>query len=124
MITVFFHVKVKPSREAEFNAIAPRLTASSRQDDGCIEYVFHRRIGSPQEVVLYEQWRDQEALTAHIGRLVTEMGPPDDDPGLPETHVRRRLPKAFVDLFESAEPIRYEPVVDEAITSAVPGGDP
>ncbi len=122
MITVLFHVKVDPSKEAEFNAIAAELTTSSRQDDGCIAYVFHRRVGSPLEVVLYEQWRDQDALTAHIGRLVTEMGPPDDDPGLPETHVRRRLPKAFMDLFESAEPIRYEPVVDEAITSAVPGG--
>ncbi len=114
MITVLFHVKVKPSREAEFNAIAAELTASSRRDDGCIEYVFHRRIGSPQEVVLYEQWRDQEALTAHVGRLVRELGPPDDDPNLPETDVRRRLPKAFMDLFDAAEVIRYEPVVDQA----------
>ena len=122
MITVFFQVKVSPSREAEFNAIVAELTASSRQDDGCIEYVFHRRIGSPQEVVLYEQWRDQDALSAHIARLVSEMGPPDDAPGLPETHVRRRLPKAFMDLFDSAEPIRYEPVVDEALISSVYGG--
>jgi len=114
MITVLFHVRVKPSREAEFNTVAAELTASSRQDDGCIEYVFHRRVGSPQEVVLYEQWRDQDALSAHVGRLVRDIGPPDDDPSLPETDVRRRLPKAFMDLFDAAEVIRYEPVVDAA----------
>jgi len=122
MITVFFHVKVNPSREAQFNAIVAELTASSRQDDGCIEYVFHRRVGNPQEVVLYEQWRDQDALSAHVARLVRDMGPPDDDPRLPETDVRRRLPKALMDLFDSAEVIRYEPVVKQASIQPVSGG--
>lgn len=123
MITVLFHVVVNPSREAEFNSVAADLTASSRQDDGCIDYVFHRRIGSSREVVLYEQWRDQDALSAHVGRLITEMGPPDDDPNLSETDVRRRLPKAFMDLFESAEAIRYEPVVDQASMTSDSGGN-
>jgi quinol monooxygenase YgiN len=111
MITVLFQVTVLPEREAEFRSMVREMTESSRADDGCIDYIFYSRIGQPGEFVLYERWRDQESLNAHVARLRVEYGPADDDPSLPETHFRRRLPRSFMDLFSSAEAARYEAVL-------------
>jgi hypothetical protein len=41
-------------------------------------------------LVLYEQWRDLDALNAHLGRLRQVFGPPDDEEPYLETHHRRR----------------------------------
>jgi hypothetical protein len=41
------------------------------------------------------------------------MGPADTDDAYPITHHRRRLPKAFLDLFEATDVKRYEPVITD-----------
>ncbi len=93
---------VKDGKEQDFHDLAVRLTEVTRADDeGCLSYVFHQRQNDPKEYVLYEQWRDREALDAHIAHLETLLGPPT--PG-------GRLPAALLDLCESAHPVLYDVV--------------
>jgi quinol monooxygenase YgiN len=111
MITVLFHMTVKAGREAEAVAVAKEATASTRaEDSGCLAYTFYRRADNPRELMLFEQWRDADVLKAHIERLVRVYGPPDDQAPFPPTHFRRRLPKAFLDLFEKADAVRYDAI--------------
>ena len=114
MITIFFYLTVKPGLETEFHSLGERLTETTpAEDDGCLAYTFFRRADSPREVVLYEQWRDIEAVGAHVGRLQRELGPPDENEPFPPTHHRRRLPKAFLDMCEKTDAVRYEPMIGE-----------
>jgi quinol monooxygenase YgiN len=100
MITILFHMTVKAERDNEWRELLPELTQSTRtQDDGCINYVFHRQLDNPHQYVCYEQWEDQDALTKHQARLVQVYGPPP--PG-------QRLPARLLDYFEQSQGIRYE----------------
>ena len=109
MITVAFHMTIKSGCEAQVAAMAKNLMVSTRAEDpGCITYAFYRRSEDPRELLLFEQWRDQEALKAHIERLQKVVGPPDPKSPYPATHHRSRLPKAFLDLFDKTEALRYD----------------
>jgi quinol monooxygenase YgiN len=102
VVTVLFSVTVREDRATEFHDVAARLTATTReQDEGCLAYVFLQQQGEPREYVLYEQWRDQSALDAHLVRLQEMLGPPP--PG-------GRLPKTFLDLCEKTRAVRYRPL--------------
>ena len=83
MITIFFSVRVHADRVDAFRAMAEKATPLSRGDDGCISYTFHQQKDDPRNFVLREQWRDEEALNAHIQHLVDEFGPPKPDGRLP-----------------------------------------
>jgi quinol monooxygenase YgiN len=100
MITILFHMTVKPGREQEFQALARRLTPITRtEDEGCVSYVYLQEKANPLELVLYEQWRDQAALDAHIAHLVRLLGAPR--PG-------DVLPAAFMDPLERTWPVGYD----------------
>lgn len=102
MLTILFNVTVKDGKEQDFHDLAVRLTEVTRaEDDGCLTYVFHQRQDNPKEYVLYEQWRDREALDAHIAHLQTLLGPPA--PG-------GRLPAALLDLCENTQGVFYNMV--------------
>jgi quinol monooxygenase YgiN len=45
--------------------ILRNLAIASRKEPGCISYVPHHVDGDPETVLIYEQYRDQEALDAH-----------------------------------------------------------
>ena len=112
MLTILLHMTVKTGREDEFRAMVARLTQTTHaEDQGCITYVFYSRAGNPNEAMLFEQWKDADALNAHVARLVRVVGPPDEQEPYPPTHHRRRLPKAFLDLFERTDVARYEAIV-------------
>jgi hypothetical protein len=110
MITILFYMTVKPERQGEVELLVKDMMASTRAEDGCIAYTIFRRADQPRDLMLFEQWRDADALAAHIGVLRRRFGPPDDQEPYPEIHHRRRLPKAFLALFERTEAVRYEPV--------------
>jgi quinol monooxygenase YgiN len=111
MLTILFHMTIKSGLEEKCSALAKDLTASTRAEDkGCLNYSFFRRSDNPRELVLFEQWQDAESLTAHIARLQQLFGPPDHEAPVPPTHPRRRLPKAFMDLFDRTEAVRYEAI--------------
>jgi quinol monooxygenase YgiN len=42
-----------------------RLAEASRQEPGCVSYVPHQVEGDPDTVVIYEQYKDSKAMTAH-----------------------------------------------------------
>jgi quinol monooxygenase YgiN len=109
MITILFYMTVKAGREDDAARVAKEAMASTMAEDhGCSKYVFYRRSDNPRELVLFEEWSDAEVLAAHIARLQRVYGPPDDTEPHPPTHHRRRLPKAFLDLFEKTDAVRYE----------------
>lgn len=99
MITVLFHMVVKPDREQDFLKLSGELMSSTRAEDkGCIQYGIYRRNDTARQYVLIEQWENQEALLAHITRLQRVLGPPPDG---------ARLPKQLLDHFESFEAVFY-----------------
>ena len=103
MITILFHVTVKAEREAGWPAMLAQLTESSRtEDEGCITYQFYQQQNSPRDYVLHEQWRNGDALRAHVQRLQRVLGPAPER-GLP-------LPVALLDYFEAYQAIPYDPV--------------
>lgn len=42
-----------------------QLTLASRQERGCVTYIPHLVESEPETVVIYEQYRDADALEAH-----------------------------------------------------------
>jgi quinol monooxygenase YgiN len=111
MITVLFSMTVRTGREEAWRALLGELHRSTHaEDDGCISYAFYRQADDPRRYVLHEQWRDADALNAHVARLQRVLGPPPDDESFPPNHHRRRLPAAFLDLFERTEAVRYDVV--------------
>jgi quinol monooxygenase YgiN len=100
VITILFYMTVHPGKEQEARALALRLTTTTRaEDEGCLTYVFHQEQANPREFVLYEQWRDQAALDAHLAHLVRLLGPPP--PGA-------RLPVALLEVCEKTRAVRYD----------------
>jgi quinol monooxygenase YgiN len=58
MITILFRMTVKAGRDSEWSELVSQLTRSTRsEDEGCVNYVYHRRLDNPREYVFYEQWR-------------------------------------------------------------------
>jgi quinol monooxygenase YgiN len=47
-------------------ALLEEVQAASRRDDGCLHYGYHTEITDPLSFIAVEEWRDQEALAAHL----------------------------------------------------------
>ena len=100
MITVLFHMTVKAERDSDWRELLSQLTETTRNEDaGCLNYTYHRRLDRPHEYVLYEQWTDEAALSAHLAHMVRLLGPPP---------AGGRLPARFLDYFEDTRAVRYE----------------
>ena len=41
------------------------MVAASRAEDGCLDYTFAQDLSDPDTLIIYERWRDQEAVAAH-----------------------------------------------------------
>jgi len=94
MLTIFFDVTVKEGREEEFAELAKEMMHSTHvHDDGCSAFVWHRQVDDPRRFALYEQWRDQASVDAHLARLLGEIG-------------RDRL----LDFFENTSARQLEPI--------------
>lgn len=65
MISFTVRMKFSPEDRAEIAEILRALTLASRQEPGCVSYVPHSVYGDPDTIVIYEQYKDQEALEAH-----------------------------------------------------------
>lgn len=75
MLTGLYYMTVKPERLEAFRPLITTLVQSTLAEDaGCITYVSHQQQDDPHEFVLYEQWRDQEAVQAHFARLERDIG--------------------------------------------------
>jgi hypothetical protein len=84
------------------------LTLGAAVQNAMINYAIYRRSDDARQFVLFEQWRDAEALNGHISRLQRVYGPPDEQEPYSPTHHRRRPPKAFLAYFDKTEAVRYD----------------
>ena len=67
MIVVAGVFPIDPTKAEAITAAANAMRAATLQEDGCFEYRFSFAIDDPNVVLIFEEWRDQEALTAHFG---------------------------------------------------------
>jgi quinol monooxygenase YgiN len=64
---ISFTVRMRFAQEdrAEIAEILRELTAASRQEPGCANYIPHWVQGEPCSVLIYEQYKDSKAEEAH-----------------------------------------------------------
>lgn len=75
MLTILFEVTVKEGLEEEFAELAKVMMRSTRAlDEGRVTFAWHRQVDDPRRFTLYEQWRDEAAVNAHLARIVGEIG--------------------------------------------------
>src|ERR1700743_195207 len=89
MIVVTGHVRAPAEQRERFLEIATEMCSASREDDGCIGYRVYEDLEQPSRYVFIEEWRDDDALQAHLrqppppsfmGWLVGRLGEPPDAP--------------------------------------------
>lgn len=65
MISFTVRMKFAAEDQAEIRRILQNLGSASRQESGCVSYIAHVVESDPNTVVIYEQYRDADALEAH-----------------------------------------------------------
>jgi quinol monooxygenase YgiN len=65
MISFTVRMKFQKEDRAEIRSLLQNLGAASRQEPGCANYVAHTLESDPDTVIIYEQYKDAEALEAH-----------------------------------------------------------
>jgi quinol monooxygenase YgiN len=65
MISFTVRLKFATEDRAEVAESLRMLATASRQEPGCISYIPHHLEDDPDTVVIYEQYRDANALAAH-----------------------------------------------------------
>jgi quinol monooxygenase YgiN len=65
MVSLLVWFKFAQEDRAEVADLLRMLTAETRKEPGCISYAAHPLQEDRDTVLIYEQYRDEEALTAH-----------------------------------------------------------
>ena len=65
MVSFIVRFKFAPEDRAEVAQMMRLLAAASRNEPGCISYIPHQIEGDPDTLLIYEQYRDEQALTEH-----------------------------------------------------------
>jgi quinol monooxygenase YgiN len=65
MVSLIVWFKFAPEDRAEVADLLRLLTAETRKEPGCVSYTPHPLQEDPDTVMIYEQYRDEEALMAH-----------------------------------------------------------
>lgn len=65
MIVVAGAFPVDASKADAITEAANTMRAATLQEDGCHEYRFSFATDDPNVVLIFEEWRDQEALSKH-----------------------------------------------------------
>lgn len=65
MVSFAVRLKFAPEDRTDIAESLRLLTAASRQEPGCISYIPHQVEDDPDTVLIYEQYRDAQALAAH-----------------------------------------------------------
>ena len=66
MIVVVGRVSSDAHKRAELIAVAQRLAAASREEDGCLGYRFYADTEQPEDFIFVEEWESEEALQRHF----------------------------------------------------------
>lgn len=65
MVSFTVRFKFSPEDRDEMVAAVKLLAAESRREPGCVSYIAHQVEDDPDTIVIYEQYRDDEAFAAH-----------------------------------------------------------
>ena len=65
MIKVLAHFHLKNGALPQVKALAEELVATTRQEDGCLQYELLQNTENEQHIVMQEAWASPNALEAH-----------------------------------------------------------
>jgi quinol monooxygenase YgiN len=65
MISFLVRLRFAAEDRSDISETLRLLAEASRQEPGCVNYIPHRAEGDPDTVLIYEQYRDENALAAH-----------------------------------------------------------
>jgi len=65
MISYTARMKFLAEDREEITEVLCRLAEASRKEPGCVSWIPHRIEGDPDTVLIYEQYKDKAAMTAH-----------------------------------------------------------
>jgi quinol monooxygenase YgiN len=65
MLSFTVRLRFDQEHHDEVAEILRKLTAASREEPGCVSYIAHFVEDTPSTVLIYEQYRDAEALDFH-----------------------------------------------------------
>jgi quinol monooxygenase YgiN len=87
VVIVIARFRPRPERRDDLVALLEEVQAASRRDDGCLHYGYYTEITDPLSFIAVEEWRDHDALAAHLGqahvaRLIAAL--PELGDGRPE----------------------------------------
>lgn len=66
MIILAGHLKTSPALVDELYTALRSLVDDTRQEDGCLDYHFAIDDRATGSILVYERWRDQDALNTHL----------------------------------------------------------
>jgi quinol monooxygenase YgiN len=70
--TMWVSFKVKPGREAAFEKAATACMTETVKEKGCVAYQLNHDADHADTYVLYERWKNLDALAAHLKEKHTE----------------------------------------------------
>ena len=91
-ITALF--RARPGKETELRDALIGLLAPTRKEPGCLSYDLHQSVDDPARLLMYETWKDQAAIQAHM------VSP----------HVEKLLPRVDALCAESPQIVIWEKV--------------
>jgi quinol monooxygenase YgiN len=65
MISFIVRLRFAPQDRKAVAEMLRQLAAASRREEGCISYIPHQQQDNLNAVLIYEQYRDEQALAAH-----------------------------------------------------------
>ncbi len=65
MVSFTVRFKFNSEDRADVAESLRQLAEASRKEPGCVSYIPHHLEADPDTVIIYEQYRDEEALAAH-----------------------------------------------------------
>jgi quinol monooxygenase YgiN len=88
--TLVVHLQVKEDAGEKFEAACAKAVKLTRKEKGCVSYELNRNAKMPAHYLMYERWKNLDALEAHIksehfAALLKEIGELMAAP--PEVHV-------------------------------------
>jgi quinol monooxygenase YgiN len=66
VIIVIARARLRAELDDESVALLNEVQEASRRDDGCLGYGYYSNAADPRSFVAVEEWRDAEALKAHL----------------------------------------------------------
>ncbi|HEU0113222.1 MAG TPA: antibiotic biosynthesis monooxygenase family protein, partial [Thermomicrobiales bacterium] len=68
MLVVVAEYTVKAGNEARVAALLQRWAPMAREEPGCANFIVNQSVDDPRQILLYEQYVDDDAFAAHAAR--------------------------------------------------------